>query len=350
MKLNKLMQIYAGITRVNDEERIVEGIAFANEVVDGEGGIRLKREAMQDATPDYLRWGAVREMHTASAAGTAEAVEWQEDGTAVIRVKVVDDQAWNKVKEGVYKGFSVGVKPRIMRGKSVEACTWIETSLVDRPKDPGAVLTLHRAEEVTDEYEVEEEPEVQRGAFAAMYEADSKRAAWYRAQECLWSVLYDIQDSSDLTETKVSRASEAIDEFKAEIMGQLERGEIPELTRLQDTAAELQPLDMITRAEHETEISALFTRAETAEAGLAEERSARADAEERANKAESLAKRPRLNTSAVERLFPTMDKPEGAKFDPDAEIKRLLENPGETDAERDATSIKISLLKNQARQ
>ena len=70
MKLNKLVQLYAGITRVNEEERIVEGVAFANETVEGEGGIRLKREAMQAATPDYLRWGAVREMHTASAAGT----------------------------------------------------------------------------------------------------------------------------------------------------------------------------------------------------------------------------------------------------------------------------------------
>lgn len=349
MKLNRLMQIYAGITRVNEEERIVEGIAFANEVVDGEGGIRLKREAMQAATPDYLRWGAVREMHTASAAGTAESVEWQEDGTAIIRAKVVDDSAWNKVKEGVYKGFSVGVKPRIMRGKSVEACTWIETSLVDRPKDPGAVLTLHRAEGEEGEYEVEEldeEVTETRGAFADMYAKERKYQSWYAAQDVLRSLLWDIQDSQDEAQTKKDRAAAAIDEFKAEILGQLERGDIPELTRVETTE---QTVDMITRADHETQISALVTRAETAESRLAEERTARAEAEERAEKAEAARRRPRLNT-AVERIFPTMDKPaEGESIDINAEIQRLLASPGETDEQRVATSMRISQLKAQQR-
>jgi len=93
-----------------------------------------------------------------------------------------------------------------------------------------------------------------------------------------------------------------------------------------------------------------MTRAETAEAGLAEERSARAEAEERALKAESLAKRPRLNTAAVERSFPTMDKPSGEEpIDINAEIQRLIAAPGETDEERAATSIKISQLKAQLR-
>jgi hypothetical protein len=162
-------------------------------------------------------------------------------------------------------------------------------------------------------------------------------------------LLWDIQRSQDLQETKVSRASEAIDEFKAEIIGQLERGEIPELTRLQDITAELQPLDMITRADHETQISALLTRAETAETSLAGERAARAAAEERAEKAEKQANRPRLNTVAVERAFTTIEKKEEAQFDPMTEIKRLQENPGETDAERDATSIRISQLKHLTR-
>lgn len=351
MKLNKLVQLYAGITRVNEEERIVEGVAFANETVEGEGGIRLKREAMQAATPDYLRWGAVREMHTASAAGTAEAVDWQEDGSALIRVKVVDDQAWSKVKEGVYKGFSVGVKPRLMRGKNVEACTWVETSLVDRPKDPDAIFTLHRAEgEDGEEYEVEEAAEeVQRGEFAENFAKRQKYSAWSGAQDCLWSLLYDIQNSQDAPETKAARASVAIDEFKAEVLGQISRGEIPELTRLSDITAEIQPLDMISRAEHDTQISALMTRAEAAERSLAEEQSLRTAVEERAAIAETQlakAKRPVLNAQAIERTFPTLD-PQGdgtTREGIQAEIKRLQDSPGATDDERQAASLKIARL------
>ena len=45
---------YFPIERVDKEEGIVEGVVFTNELVDGEGGIRLKRESMIAATPDYL--------------------------------------------------------------------------------------------------------------------------------------------------------------------------------------------------------------------------------------------------------------------------------------------------------
>lgn len=140
------LALYVPVTRINEEERVVEGIAFANEVVEGEGGLRLSRTSMKAATPDYLRWGAVREMHQPSAVGRALSVEWQESGAAVLRVKVVDDQAWSKVKQGVYQGFSVGVLPKLIRGGTVEQCTWVETSLVDRPKDPGAVFLAFRAD------------------------------------------------------------------------------------------------------------------------------------------------------------------------------------------------------------
>lgn len=144
----KSLALFVPVTRIDEEERVVEGIAFANEVVEGEGGLRLSRSSMKAATPDYLRWGAVREMHQPSAVGRALSVEWQESGAAVLRVKVVDDQAWSKVKLGVYQGFSVGVLPRLIRGGTVEQCTWVETSLVDRPKDPGAVFLAFRAENV----------------------------------------------------------------------------------------------------------------------------------------------------------------------------------------------------------
>ncbi|MEO7716258.1 MAG: hypothetical protein ABIY70_08640 [Capsulimonas sp.] len=147
--------LYYPITRVDEAERIVEGYAFVNEVVDGEGGVRLKRSAMIDATADYMNWGALREMHGSNAAGTMVSVVWDERG-AFVRAKVVDDAAWKKVTEGVYKGFSVGVAPKVMRGLDVEKCLWGETSLVDRPKDTDAKFLCFRAETMTDEIEIDQ--------------------------------------------------------------------------------------------------------------------------------------------------------------------------------------------------
>ncbi|HEY3782369.1 MAG TPA: hypothetical protein VGL56_14905 [Fimbriimonadaceae bacterium] len=133
------------IERIDEDERVVEGYAFVNEVVPGEGGIRLKRSAMEAATADYLANGTSRELHQPSAAGKPLSVLWDEKG-ALLRVKVVDDRAWSKVKEGVYKGFSVGVIPEVMRGKDVEKCNWWDTSLVDVGKDKDARFTVWRVE------------------------------------------------------------------------------------------------------------------------------------------------------------------------------------------------------------
>jgi hypothetical protein len=142
----KAVHTYAPIIRVNDEERTVEAYAFVNEIVAGEGGVRLKRTSMEAATPDYMKWANIREMHRGdSAVGTTQTVNWDKKG-AHMTLRVSDDAAWQKVKDGVYKGLSVGVIPEVMRGKDVEKCTWMETSLVDRPADPDARITVFRAD------------------------------------------------------------------------------------------------------------------------------------------------------------------------------------------------------------
>lgn len=140
--------LYAPFQKIERQGDIlfVEGYTFVNEIVPGEGGVRLKRSAMEAATPDYLQWGAVREMHGKNAAGVAMGVEWDERG-AYIRAKVVDREAQRKVEEGVYKGFSCGVNPTLVRGKDVDACRWIENSLVDRPKDPDCLLSVSRVDD-----------------------------------------------------------------------------------------------------------------------------------------------------------------------------------------------------------
>jgi hypothetical protein len=140
-----LIRVFVPIERIDEEKREVTGYAFVNEVVEGEGGVRLKRTTMQTATPDYTKWGCVREMHGNNAAGTAVEVKWDAKG-ALLRAKIVDDQAWVKCKEKVYKGFSVGVRALQMRGLNVEKALWYETSLVDRPADGDAIFTLVRGD------------------------------------------------------------------------------------------------------------------------------------------------------------------------------------------------------------
>lgn len=152
----KPTSVFFEIMRRDDATRTIEAYAFVNEMVDGEGGIALKRQAMIDATPDYMKWANIRKMHQNEAVGVARSVDWDAKGAKMV-LEVVDDAEWIKCQRGVYKGLSVKVAPVLMRGKDVIKCKWVETSLVDRPKDPDAVFVALRAEDAVDEYEVDTE-------------------------------------------------------------------------------------------------------------------------------------------------------------------------------------------------
>ena len=181
--------IDAKIMRVDDDKREVEGYAFVNEMVDGEGGLKLKRTAMEGATADYMKWGNLREMHQPSAVGKVSEAKWDDKGL-FIRASVVDDNAWKKVKSGVYSAFSIGVAAKVMRGKDVEVCKHIETSLVDRPKDEGALITAYRLDESE-----EVETEIQRSYEELVTEIETLSAA-----EVTRAELLEINEK-ELTET-----------------------------------------------------------------------------------------------------------------------------------------------------
>lgn len=144
--------------RSKDEPLIVSGYCFANETVEGEGGIILERAAMQAATPEYMSRRTIREMHLPLAAGVAESVDWQEDGRCHLTARIVDPVARMKCEEGVYRGFSVKIRPTQRMGNRIKAVKWAENSLVDDPADPGCDnLLIHRADGFDPEQEVEVE-------------------------------------------------------------------------------------------------------------------------------------------------------------------------------------------------
>lgn len=284
----KPFQIFVPITRVDDEKREIEGIAFANEVVEGEGGIRLKRTAMENSTPEYMQWGAVREMHQPSAVGTAIGVEWNADG-AYLRAKIVDDDAWNKVKAGVYKGLSVGVAARVMRGKDVEVANWIETSLVDRPKDPDAKIVAYRADDMQDEYEceVEEEKPVLRSFsdMVAQLKKDDVYAdmssAWYAFIECCFyggdALTTDVlkQNISEFSSYLLSLLDENADALRGAFKTAIARRDAPQIKAPDDWTeeqiAEFQRgwSEYIGKVQAPASPITFLTRAEAAESELA---------------------------------------------------------------------------------
>jgi hypothetical protein len=159
------MRIWGDITKVseNDDGTLtVSGIA-SSEAVDSDGET-VTATAMKEAIPDYMKFGALREMHQPIAAGTAIACEVQEDGRTYLEALVVDAESCRKVKAGVLKGFSIGGKVTKRNGKNkkvIEGIKLVEISLVDRPANPEAIIGLVKMEDTVDETTITSGPETQ---------------------------------------------------------------------------------------------------------------------------------------------------------------------------------------------
>jgi HK97 family phage prohead protease len=138
------MKIFVPIAKIDDEQRLVFGYA-TTEALDAHGEV-VKREAIAAALPQYMRFGNIREMHQLSAVGVAKEAEFDAKGLYV-KAKVVDDEAWAKVREGVYKGFSIGGRVTRRDAADRKLITGVELneiSLVDRPANPEAMIDAYK--------------------------------------------------------------------------------------------------------------------------------------------------------------------------------------------------------------
>lgn len=189
------MKLYGEISKTEEQADgtlLVFGIA-STAVVDTQGET-VTPEAMKAAIPDYMTFGAVREMHDPKkAAGTAVSIDVGDDGNTNFQALVVDPTAILKVKTGVYKGFSIGgnVTLRNKINKAIiEGLRLMEISLVDRPANPGAVFSCYKAEAsgdeeeitkeespVTEELPVIEEPPVEPAAEPVAEDSEKEAAA-----------------------------------------------------------------------------------------------------------------------------------------------------------------------------
>lgn len=149
-----MAKLYAEIAKMEaQDDGTVRVWGYASsEAVDSDGEI-IAAEAMKAAIPDYMKFGAVREMHGSNAAGTAIEINVEDDGRTFFGAHIVDPIAVTKVKTGVYKGFSIGgsVTARDELNKSqITGLKLTEISLVDRPANPDAVFTCFKADKPKD--------------------------------------------------------------------------------------------------------------------------------------------------------------------------------------------------------
>jgi hypothetical protein len=106
---------------------------------------------LKTAMPEWFQWGNIREQHRAdSAIGKAIEHEASEDGH-YITARIVDPLAVVKTKAGIFTGFSIGIrKPKIVKSPTarnglITGGLITEISLVDRPANSNAILTLCKA-------------------------------------------------------------------------------------------------------------------------------------------------------------------------------------------------------------
>lgn len=144
------MKLFAQISKVDEQKRLVYGRAV-QEVADNSGEIY----DYETSKPYFKSWsedfekstdgkslGNIRAMHGTIAAGKATSVDFDDKEKAVdITAKVVDDNEWKKVIEGVYTGFSIGGRyiKKWTDGDLVRyTASPNEISLVDKPCIPTA--------------------------------------------------------------------------------------------------------------------------------------------------------------------------------------------------------------------
>lgn len=111
---------------------------------------RCDPEWLKSAMPGWAQWANIREQHSAIAAGVGvETVQEGDDWW--VKSLVVDAGSAQKVKKGVLKGYSIGIKnARVVKdatapGGRIVGGDIVEISLVDRPCNPTATMAIAKS-------------------------------------------------------------------------------------------------------------------------------------------------------------------------------------------------------------
>jgi hypothetical protein len=150
------LDLFLPLLKVDLDRRLVTGVATA-ETPDRAGEIfdyasskpyfeQWSAEAL--AASGGKSFGAVRAMHAPIAAGKLTDIAFDDDAKRItVAAKIVDDDEWRKVQEGVYTGFSQGGRyvkrwPDPDTGLVRYTAEPHEISLVDLPCVPNATFDV----------------------------------------------------------------------------------------------------------------------------------------------------------------------------------------------------------------
>lgn len=123
--------------------------------LDSDGEI-VSLKGLEKALPNYLQFPTLREMHQPKAAGTVKHTDIKKENDVeglYIGAKVVAEDAWNLVKEGVYRGFSIGGNVVSKVGNVINDLDLVEISLVDVPANKKAKIEVWKAGKITKDAE-----------------------------------------------------------------------------------------------------------------------------------------------------------------------------------------------------
>ena len=152
MAKNEIIHAYVGdlvAKRGEDGHLRVKGLA-TDATLDLDEQI-CDPEWLKSAMPAWMEIGNIREMHQSKAVGKAMEMSATGNGGYVVEAKIVDKNAAQMVEEGIYTGFSVGIKgARVIKdasapGGRIVGGKIVEVSLVDRPANPSAVIEIAKS-------------------------------------------------------------------------------------------------------------------------------------------------------------------------------------------------------------
>ncbi len=157
----KALSYFVPLAKADEAKREVWGTA-AVEQPDASGEIM----DYERSKPHFLAWsekvrkasggksyGNIRDSHTTKAVGKVIKLVFDDESKAIrVGAKIVDSEAWQKVLEGVFTGFSIGgvygkrwpdpIHKGFVRYEAIP----MEISLVDLPCIPGATIEVVKAD------------------------------------------------------------------------------------------------------------------------------------------------------------------------------------------------------------
>lgn len=105
------------------------------------------KDWLDQAVPEWFKWGNMRQMHQPIAAGRAVAITATDNGYNLVS-KIVNPETRRLWKERVLQAYSIGIKNAVVikdalaKGGRIVAGSIIETSYVDYPANPECAISI----------------------------------------------------------------------------------------------------------------------------------------------------------------------------------------------------------------